>query len=944
MRGFCFALALATLPTALADAQDVAVDGFALYGYRPPGWDWGARPPVGGVAQAAVAADGSCTVTFTVGEGDLPGLDVPRVRFGIATGPLANGPTYWIEQGHGYAHAGEISPLDGPVFGQATLTAARVGSADGRLRAELHFATPPVLESPWDLMGLIDADGDPATGYHGSEWLLQNVALNAGPPPGLGIPWLEARPGIVLRGRPTTVTAWAVNDGAEGIARVEARLTVARGKCHIEPASVRPFSLRRGETRRCEWTVRSTQVGPLALRLELTAAGRRVQRTRWITVVDERDPRHEFESQAGDWLLYPKRPTLQAGNTAPLRSIDPRPSSALKRNLFGITTHLPRSEDDEEPFIAAHAIDGDPATCWGSRWWRIAVPFAPEWLRVDLGRARTVAEVRFLPAWRNSGAPAGFVLQTSTDGQRWTTVAEEPNCRTLVVGAAPEWQSFAFTARRARYVRFVATRLNQGATSFFCAPFEPFQFRVAEIEAVDDAGTPIHPAAAEASTTHHAWYNDPETTTRTWPLLARSGVKLNRIGQWGDRTDWATVEKTKGEYRIPAEVDRAISESHAAGVETLLTLDYGNNVYQQVKNAPDFGPTWLRAHPFMQCAPTTPEAVEGFARYCGFMARHFRGRIKYFEIWNEENGWFFDDWALVGHVSQVRAYGRALKAAAQAVKEANPEAVVIFGGTAGSTLDYPRIALEEGAGPLIDVFAFHPYGHPTPEKAPDSFLTLVGESMAWRPRPEGVRTYEDEIAAMRELLHQYNPRMQVWADEMNWFAPGEPPRTDLGDQGELAQAKHLARFFAMNAWLECGAVWWSMYNANGVQEWAVLRSSDMSPRGAYYAAQYTSTVLDDVRPTADVHPEVIGTAPDDLLVKPFRTGKGEALVALWCTSPAVDACHAEPVTIRLPGLGARHAELLDLVYGTRQATRTEADGTLRDLLVGDWPLVVRVRE
>ena len=79
-------------------------------------------------------------------------------------------------------------------------------------------------------------------------------------------------------------------------------------------------------------------------------------------------------------------------------------------------------------------------------------------------------------------------------------------------------------------------------------------------------------------------------------------------------------------------------------------------------------------------------------------------------------------------------------------------------------------------------------------------------------------------------MHKHNPKMEIWADEMNWFAPGEPAKPELGDLSELTQAKYLARFFALNAWLGCRAVWWSLYNANGVQEWAVLRSSDMSPR------------------------------------------------------------------------------------------------------------------
>ncbi len=103
------------------------------------------------------------------------------------------------------------------------------------------------------------------------------------------------------------------------------------------------------------------------------------------------------------------------------------------------------------------------------------------------------------------------------------------------------------------------------------------------------------------------------------------------------------------------------------------------------------------------------------------MVNHFRGRVKYFEIWNEEDGWFMDAWADNNSVRLVKDYGRALLAAAKAIKETYPEAVVVFGGVAGSSPDFARIALDQGAGPLIDVFAFHPYGHATPEEAPPEF-------------------------------------------------------------------------------------------------------------------------------------------------------------------------------------------------------------------------------
>jgi hypothetical protein len=781
------------------------------------------------------------------------------------------------------------------------------------------------------------------------------MPLNAeNPGSALKIPWFEIQPGIVRPNEPVLVTAWIENGSPAALADVIVRLTTPSGikLANDESASCR-IDLKPREPKRLNWHLVPLKSDTFVLEIEATGGTTEiVKRTKSLCVVAQRDAKREFQSLAGDWAPFPARTTLQAGNQNPLAEIASRSSAELKHNLFGITAHLLRDTDGETPFIASHAIDGNLDTCWGSRWWRMEVPLEPEWIKIDLGEVKPAAEVRFLPAWRNSGVPACFTIQTSTDGEQWETVVEQTDFH-LQTPAAPElhrgevaWQCFPFAERPVRFVRLEATRLGQGPTSFFCCPGDPYQLRIAELVLFDKNKTPLTGVQAKASvsTTHTAWYNTPASIAKTTPMLYQSGVKLNRVNQWGDKLDWASVEQTKGQYVIPDDVDRSITDHVKNGVEILLTLDYGNNLYQRLPDLPDVGKsTWFLSHPFLQCAPTTPEAVQAFANYCGFMAKHFKGRVKYFEIWNEENGWFYDACRSNGSVAMVQAYGRALAAAAKAVKEANPEAIVVFGGVAGNSLDFPRIAMQEGAGPYIDVFAFHPYGSPTPETLADDFITQVGERMENRPRPASIKTYEELIHAYKEVFRPYKADMPIWADEMNWFAPGQPPSGQFmfADQSELTQAKYLARFFIMNASLDSAAIWWSLYNANHVQEWAVLRTADCTPRPAFHTAGYVSTVLDDCKLVADSKIEAIGKVSNDLVIKAFRDGSGRLLVAVWRKNIADDHAKPEPVTLALPKSDA--VDIFDMLYGYQQSAMvSHIDGgtQIQGLMVGDWPLVV----
>ncbi|WP_240670417.1 DUF1996 domain-containing protein [Actinoplanes solisilvae] len=94
---------------------------------------------------------------------------------------------------------------------------------------------------------------------------------------------------------------------------------------------------------------------------------------------------------------------------------------------------------------AAGAVDGNPATRWGSVW------SDPQWLRVDLGGTATITSVKL--TWEAAYARA-FQLQTSADGNNWTTVYST----TTATGGT---QTVPVTGS-GRYVRMYGTQRGTG--------------------------------------------------------------------------------------------------------------------------------------------------------------------------------------------------------------------------------------------------------------------------------------------------------------------------------------------------------------------------------------------------------------------------------------------------------------------------------------------------
>ncbi len=232
-------------------------------------------------------------------------------------------------------------------------------------------------------------------------------------------------------------------------------------------------------------------------------------------------------------------------------------------------------------------------------------------------------------------------------------------------------------------------------------------------------------------------------------LLAATGFRIVRMD-----FAWGGVERQVGTYDFSA-YDRLVADMDARGVRILFILDYGHPVHTKGNG------------------PATDAERAAFVAFARAGARHFKSRKILWEVWNEPNIPQF--WKPAPNVDD---YAKLAVAVARAVKEEDPEALVLAPAT--STIDLPFLegSFRRGLLDSIDVVTVHPY------------------------RGAGPETMEGELVELRALMARCGGRILPIANgEWGYSAVNVPIET---------QADYLARQalfglsmgFAFNIWYD----------------------------------------------------------------------------------------------------------------------------------------------
>jgi hypothetical protein len=404
-----------------------------------------------------------------------------------------------------------------------------------------------------------------------------------------------------------------------------------------------------------------------------------------------------------------------------------------------------------------------------------------------------------------------------------------------------------------------------------------------------------------------------------WTRMFDAGVSWIRIGQYensSEPTSWDWVEQKRGVYSISPEVEDYVNSLIDNGVKVQVQLLYGNPMYTSPAGhrpdaiTPEPGSFHNDDRSLYSAfwPPKTPEQIEAFTKYVKWMVNHFRGRIHYYALWNEQDIGYWNPWG------NPEEYGRLLKAFIPAVHETDPDAKVIYGGQADPTRDFTKRALDTcqcAAG--IDIYAYHTY---------------PGYGRNVNPEKMDSGAYGKESPrALRDFVRHYpgiHSDIQFWDDEFNSIG------TWIGSD-ESVQAKYIPRGLIYNwaagvrtfVWLLTAGTDGNEFDDFGFIHGLRYLPDDFTPRPVYYSLQNTNALFSDTKFDPSIQIPVPDLAAAHLekgmpfLAYGFRSTKGKAIVAYWL------AAHSEPgnkfpdhhIGLKIKNSGIKHPVLIDIVTG-----------------------------
>jgi hypothetical protein len=659
---------------------------------------------------------------------------------------------------------------------------------------------------------------------------------------------------------------------------------------------------------------------------------------------------------------------VQDGNGNPAQKIHPKKSWEIRNNLFGSTpAREPRTGAyDDQPLMGVHLVDGDGLSCWASRG-QNQPDFEEAWARIDLPFEHHIGGVALVghPAGMGRADPrSGSVkvgqafprkleIRISRDAWQWQTVYRDDHYQPTNVAGR---NVISFNPVDAKQIWVIGSDLP-------IVHYFGHSFSIAEIEVLDRTGNNVallsRGASVQVSSTHTGFGMDRFTQDALWATQYDVGFKWSRVGYDMSLFQWAYVEREKGKYQLDERADAAVTEAVRNGMQVVLCLDKGNWNYAPNPKVMDRTRDLMETYSNNPGSPRDwqdmvldyPPQMEGYLNYVRFMVRHFKDRVRYYEVWNEWGPYTYEE---------ARRYARLLKAALPAIRAEYPEAKIIpaspgwlqaMKDRAEHGFSFFKALADEGLLSQVDVLAFHPFYDPP---AQDPYLANFANDF---------REFQQFVRGSGFKGSEY------FASEWDFFTAYPhsdlPGYSDHERHSEMQKAIYASRLNTLFAHLGIVSFWnetfQTMQTMRGLSLFRNTFSNEVTcptqPEIIYYMFRTLATVLEDA-----VGEEVPATfteardapvpvnSPRGLVEQyGFQQGK-ERIIAFWLPGKADEngndfAPLVLDVSIQVPN--ARQATLIDVLNGTETPLNVNHSASglvIPKVYAQSWPRLLRISE
>ncbi len=260
--------------------------------------------------------------------------------------------------------------------------------------------------------------------------------------------------------------------------------------------------------------------------------------------------------------------------------------------------------------------------------------------------------------------------------------------------------------------------------------------------------------------------------------------------------------------------DAVISAAKARGLKILGTISYT--------------PAWARPAGCNNDDKCAPANASDYGNFAGAVASRYSSQgVHYWEIWNEPNITTF--WL---PQPDANAYTQILKAGHDAIKSADPNAVVVSGGLSPAASNGTNIAPPDfltqmysaGAGGYFDALGHHPYCFAGTFDCPATYASWS----SWSQMSATPNNLRDLMAANGDS------GKPIWMTEFG--APTGGGSAAVSEAQQVTFVQNAYDLAAQYSW--AGPLFWYSYqdigtDANSVESWFGLLRPDSSQKPAY---------------------------------------------------------------------------------------------------------------